>query len=77
MAVGSIEPVVGASEVRKLEDLVRDLERLLGSNTIENEILREALAKSRFRRARRSISTKSSAPAIIPQSSVSGSSESG
>jgi transposase len=45
MAVGSNEPVVGASEVRKLEKRVRDLERLLGRKTMENEILREALAK--------------------------------
>lgn len=35
MAVGSNEPVVGASEVRRLEDRVRDLERLLGRKTME------------------------------------------
>ncbi|MEM1389673.1 MAG: transposase, partial [Pseudomonadota bacterium] len=29
-AVGSDEPVVGSSEVKKLEDKVRELERLLG-----------------------------------------------
>ena len=46
MAVGSNEPVVGASEVRKLEDRVRDLERLLGRKTMENEILKEALVKT-------------------------------
>ena len=40
MAGGSNEPVVGASEVRRLEDRVRDLERLLGRKTMENEILR-------------------------------------
>ena len=40
MAVGSNEPVVGASEVRKLEDKVRALERMLGRKTMENEILR-------------------------------------
>jgi transposase len=45
-AVGSDEPVVGSSEVRKLEERVRDLERLLGRKTMENEILREALAKA-------------------------------
>jgi transposase len=44
-AVGSDEPVVGSSEVRKLEDRVRELERLLGRKTMENEILRKALAK--------------------------------
>ena len=45
-AVGSDEPVVGHSEVRRLEDRVRELERLLGRKTMENEILREALAKA-------------------------------
>lgn len=46
MAVGSDEPVVGSSELRKLEDRVRELERLLGRKTMEVEILREALAKA-------------------------------
>jgi transposase len=45
MAVGSDEPVVGAFEVRKLAERVRDLERLLGRKTMENEILREALQR--------------------------------
>jgi transposase len=45
-AVGSDEPVVGSSEMRRLEDRIRDLERLLGRKTMEIEILREALAKS-------------------------------
>jgi transposase len=31
---------------RKLEDRVRELERLLGRKTMETEILREALAKA-------------------------------
>lgn len=46
MAVSSDEPVIGSSEVKKLEERVRDLERLLGSKTLENEILREALARA-------------------------------
>lgn len=46
MAVGENEPVVGASELGKLEDRVRDLERLLGRETMEVEFLEEALAKS-------------------------------
>jgi transposase len=50
MAVGSNEPVVGISEVRKLEERVRDLERLLGRKTMENEILREALAKAQAKK---------------------------
>lgn len=45
-ALTSDEPVVGASELRRLEDRIRDLERLLGRKTMEVEILREALAKS-------------------------------
>ncbi len=44
--MGSDEPVVGSSEVRRLEERVRDLERLLGRNTMEVEILKEAVAKS-------------------------------
>lgn len=46
MAVDSDEPVIGNSEVKKLEDRVRELERILGRKTLENEILREPLSKS-------------------------------
>lgn len=49
-AVGSDEPVVGTSEVRRLEERVRELERLLGRKTMENEILREALAKAQTKK---------------------------
>jgi transposase len=45
-AVGSDESVVGSSEVRRLEERVRDLERLLGRKTMEVEILKDALARS-------------------------------
>jgi len=45
VAVDSDEPVIGNSEVKKLEDRVRELERILGRKTMENEILREALPK--------------------------------
>src|SRR4051794_26322386 len=48
-AVGSDEPVVGSSEVRRLEERVRELERMLGRKTMEVEIFREALAKSESR----------------------------
>jgi transposase len=41
---------VGTSEVRRLEDRVRELERLLGRKTMENEILREALAKAQAKK---------------------------
>ncbi|HVQ45042.1 MAG TPA: IS3 family transposase [Candidatus Saccharimonadia bacterium] len=49
-AVGSDEPVVGSSEVRRLEERVRELERMLGRKTMEVEIFREALAKSEFKK---------------------------
>lgn len=41
-AVDSDEPL----EVKKLEDRVRELERMLGRKTMEVEILREALSKA-------------------------------
>lgn len=46
-AVEADEDVVGASHVRDLEKRVRELERLLGRKTMENEILKEALAIAR------------------------------
>lgn len=46
MAVDSDEPVIGNSEVKKLEDRVRELERIFGRKALENEILREALSKA-------------------------------
>lgn len=42
-AIRTDEGVVAASEVRRLEERVRDLERLLGRKTMEVEILKEAL----------------------------------
>lgn len=49
-AVGSDEDVVGASEVRKLEARIRELERQLGRKTLEVEILKEALDKSQAKK---------------------------
>ncbi|KTR03957.1 transposase [Aureimonas ureilytica] len=46
-AVQADEDVVGTSRVRELEKRVRDLERLLGRKTMENEILKEALDVAR------------------------------
>ena len=43
-AVEADEDVGGASQVRDLEKRVRELERLLGRKTMENEILKESLA---------------------------------
>lgn len=42
-AVRADDSVVASSEVRALEKRIRDLERVLGKKTLENEILREAL----------------------------------
>ena len=42
-AVGAGEEVVAASEYRALQHQVRELQRLLGKKSLENEILREAL----------------------------------
>src|SRR3954447_22907890 len=41
--IGAGEEVVPASEYRALQHQVRELQRLLGKKTLENEILREAL----------------------------------
>jgi transposase len=42
-AVGAGEEVVPASDYRALQQQVRELQRLLGKKTLENEILRDAL----------------------------------
>ena len=44
------EDVVPASEARKLEERVRELERLLGRKTMEVEILKEALDLARVKK---------------------------
>jgi len=49
-AVRADEDVVAASEVRRLEERVRDLERLLGRKTMEVEILKEALDFARVKK---------------------------
>lgn len=42
--------MVGNSEVRRLEERIRELERLLGRKTMEVEILKEALAKAQAKK---------------------------
>jgi transposase len=42
--------VVAVSEVRRLEERVRELERLLGRKTMEVEILKEALDLARAKK---------------------------
>ena len=44
------DKVVAASEVRRLEERVRELERLLGRKTMEVEILKEALDLARAKK---------------------------
>ena len=44
------DDVVAASEKRRLEERVRELERLLGRKTMEVEILKEALELARAKK---------------------------
>ena len=46
-AVGADESVVPASEVKELHVRIRELERLLGRKTLENEILKDAVRITR------------------------------
>jgi len=49
-AVRADDEVVAASEVRRLVERVRELERLLGRKTMEVEILKEALNLARAKK---------------------------
>ena len=49
-AVRADDEVVAASEVRRLVERVRELERLLGRKTMEVEILKEALDLTRAKK---------------------------
>jgi len=49
-AVRADDEVVPAAEARRLEERVRDLERLLGKKTLEIEILKEALDLARSKK---------------------------
>ena len=42
-AIQADDDVVAAAEVRELKKRIRELERVLGKKTMENEILREAV----------------------------------
>ena len=46
-SLGADEPVVPESEVKALKGRVRELERLLGRKTLENEVLKEAIEVAR------------------------------
>lgn len=43
-AIKGDDEVVAAAEVRELKKRIRELERVLGRKTLENEILKEAVA---------------------------------
>lgn len=47
VAVQADDIVTGNGEVRRMEERIRELERQLGRKTLEVEILKEALARSR------------------------------
>src|ERR1700704_784696 len=49
-AVRADDEVVPVTELRRLEERVRDLERLLGRKTMEVEILKEALEPARAKK---------------------------
>ena len=50
VAIEADDRVTGNQDVHKLEERVRELERLLGRKTMEVEILKEALAKSQSKK---------------------------
>ena len=50
VAVDADDRVTSNQDVRKLEERVRELERLLGRKTMEVEILKDALAKSQSKK---------------------------
>lgn len=43
-AIKADDDVVAAAEVRELKKRIRELERVLGKKTLENEILKEAVS---------------------------------
>jgi transposase len=45
--LGADEPVVPESDVKVLKGRIRELERLLGRKTLENEVLKEAIEVAR------------------------------
>jgi transposase len=49
-AIGGGEPVIADREAQALRQRIRDLERLLGRKTLENEILKEAVEIARSKK---------------------------
>lgn len=50
VAVQADDAVTGNGDVRRLEERIRELERQLGRKTLEVEILKEALARTRTKK---------------------------
>jgi transposase len=50
VALQADDGVTGNTELRRMEERVRELERQLGRKTLEVEILKEALGKARARK---------------------------
>ena len=63
-AVRADDDVVAAAGVRRLEERVRELERLLGRKTMEVEILKEALDLARTKQP--TLLSRSPVPGDIP-----------
>ena len=63
-AVRADDEVVAAAEVRRLEERVRGLERLLGRKTMEVELLKEALDLARAKKPM--LLSRSALPGDIP-----------
>jgi transposase len=63
-SLGTEETLVPESELKKAEARIRELERLLGKKTLENEILKEAveLARSKKLLSQRSLPAKAGIP---------------
>jgi transposase len=49
-SLGTEEPLFAESELKKADARIRNLERLLGRKTLENEILKEAVELSRSKK---------------------------
>jgi len=67
-AVRVDDAVVGSAEVRALEKRIRELERVLGKKTLENEILREALKVAQEKKKTRSFAISSARSQLSPLS---------
>jgi len=63
-AVRADDDVVAVSQVRRLEERVRELERLLGRKTMEVELLKEALDMARVKKPM--LLSRSPLPGDIP-----------